>query len=158
MRTKIIIGLVIAVVIVVGAIFYAGTLSAPEDRENVATFSEKDIIGAWTFDLSNPNDPGCKKAQPDEVCFPNDSEEIDFVVADGVRVFSSFLHSQPNHVSCSWNLEKNSVSIYCPDEGVPGLSFSYNILAISSTTLTLSEESKGGGQIWRRVHSQGAVD
>lgn len=131
---------------------------APEGADSAATSSEailkdapleeallsereRKLIGGWVDRLNDPSDQECKNAKADEVCFPNDSMEMDFSLEDGRRVFRSYLHSRPLNSDCGWSLEGNVIKIDCGS--------SYEIVDLSQNSLTTKSED--GVQVWRRV-------
>jgi hypothetical protein len=106
--------------------------SAKQEIQNQSQYKEVDLIGTWTRSIADPNDPDCKKSSKDEICFPNDSEEIEFSIADGKKMYSSWIHSKPENSQCTWNLNNSSIVVQCSSSNA-----SYKINSLTKKQLTL---------------------
>lgn len=118
-------------------------------------FQEKDLVGVWTQSLADPNDPECKNAKPDDVCIPNDSQELNFSIEDegnnssiAVHTLNSYLHHRPDLSGLYWHLEGDTAYLENGDGSQVG---SFKVLSLSSTTLSIDSDGIPLSGIYKRI-------
>lgn len=104
-----------------------------------AAIDETDLVGSWVHSLVDPNDPDpdCRLAESDDFCYADDSEEINFSIDGGSRIFNSFIHHRPELSECAWKLEGSNVAIDCHWDV---LADSFRIVSLSKKKLVIDRE------------------
>lgn len=102
------------------------------------------LLGAWVEDLSDPQDPECKHAGPDDICFPHDSNELYFTVEDGKKIFNSYIHQRPDSTGCIWSSKGKKIEIQCQES-----MYSFVVYSITSEVLVLDRE--GNHSTYKRI-------
>jgi hypothetical protein len=136
-KNKILSVFVLSILAICGIYFLSTNENIPKnttvsDIKNEISPSENSIVGTWVHDLADPKDPECKNAGPDDVCFPNDSYELDF---NRDHSFNSFLHDRPEVIDNIWKIEEGNIIIV--DKNNSELSSTYKIISILPDRLEL---------------------
>lgn len=106
------------------------------------------LYGAWSRSLADPLDPTCAHATQDEICFPNDSEEIVFSVVSNKNMYSSYLHGRPDLSGCIWILQGNKVKVTCSQGSNSDL---FTIISVGAGTLSITRGEISDVEIYRKI-------
>ena len=109
---------------------------------------EKDIIGAWSTLPPGKHPNPCKKNPTADGCSPYqngelDSQEMDFSIEGGKRVFNSFLHSRPEDSDCTFLIDEKQVTIYCSYGREADVADSFKVISVSTSTLKINRGDDG---------------